>query len=91
MSVKRVRVRVSGRVQGVWYRGWVQDQAARLGVNGWVRNLADGDVEGVFEGPPAAVDRLVAVCKDGPPAARVHEVRAAEEAPEGLADFQVRR
>jgi acylphosphatase len=54
--VKRVRVRVSGRVQGVFYRATCADGARRLGLGGWVRNLPDGRVEGVFEGP----DELVA-------------------------------
>ena len=90
-AVKRVRVLVKGRVQGVWYRGSMQKQADRLGVAGWVRNLPDGNVEGVIEGAPAAVDELVAWCADGPPAARVHDVQVSDEPPEGLQGFEVRR
>ena len=56
---------VSGRVQGVWFRGTCQEQARAFGVTGWVRNAYDGRVEAVFEGPPAAVDRMVAWCHEG--------------------------
>ena len=57
-----VRVRISGRVQGVWYRGWTVDEARRLGLSGWVRNRRDGSVEAVFSGPEHVVrahDRLL--------------------------------
>ena len=69
-----VRVRIKGRVQGVWYRGWTVDQARRLGLSGWVRNRSDGSVEAVFCGPEAAVRAAVELCREGPPAARVREV-----------------
>lgn len=70
-SVKRVRVVVSGRVQGVWYRGWTVGEAPARGLRGWVRNRRDGTVEAVFEGAPGAVDAMVEACRSGPPAARV--------------------
>ena len=54
-----VRVRISGRVQGVWYRGWAVDTARNLGVQGWVRNRRDGTVEALFAGPLEAVQRMV--------------------------------
>ena len=69
-----VRVRVSGLVQGVWFRAWTDGRARELGLDGWVRNRADGTVEALFAGPPAAVARMVAVCHEGPPAARVEKV-----------------
>jgi acylphosphatase len=69
-----VRVRISGRVQGVWYRGWTVDQARRLGLSGWVRNRRDGSVEAVFSGPEQAVRAAIELCRQGPPAARVREV-----------------
>ena len=72
-----VRVRIEGRVQGVWYRGWTEDRAAALGLSGWVRNRRDGSVEAVFSGPAEVVRRLVDDCRDGPPTARV--TRVAEE------------
>lgn len=69
-----VRVRIHGRVQGVWFRGWTEEQAAALGVDGWVRNRSDGSVEAVFSGPQEAVRDIVARCRRGPPAARVERV-----------------
>ncbi|HYD30928.1 MAG TPA: acylphosphatase [Azospirillaceae bacterium] len=74
---KSVQARITGRVQGVWYRGWTIEQASRLGLSGWVRNRADGSVEAVFAGPAEAVDIMLAACREGPPAARVTEVEAA--------------
>ena len=90
-AAKRVRVIVIGRVQGVWYRGSMQKQAEQLDVAGWVRNLPDGNVEAVIEGPPSAVDRLIAWCAEGPPSARVHDMQVNEEPVEGLQGFTVRR
>ncbi len=73
-TVKRLRVVISGRVQGVWFRGWTVDEATARGLSGWVRNRRDGTVEAVFEGAPEAVDAMVEACRSGPPAARVHDV-----------------
>ncbi len=73
-TVKRVRAVISGRVQGVWYRGWTVDEARARGLSGWVRNCRDGTVEAVFQGAPEAVDAMVAACRTGPSAARVHHV-----------------
>ena len=86
----RRRVVVRGRVQGVWFRGSTEAEARAAGVAGWVRNRPDGSVEAVFEGPPEAVERLLAFCRRGPRAARVDTVEEVEEAPEGLTDFRVR-
>jgi len=86
----RRRVRVHGRVQGVWFRGATQRRARALGVSGWVRNLPDGTVEAVFEGPPAAVERALAFCREGPSGARVERLEVDDEAPEGLRGFDVR-
>jgi acylphosphatase len=86
----RVHVFVTGRVQGVWFRESCREQALAAGVSGWTRNLSDGRVEVVLEGPPAAVQRVVAWCHDGPPRARVERVEVADEAPVGEAGFRVR-
>jgi len=86
----RRRVVVDGRVQGVFYRDTCRREAERLGVAGWVRNRADGGVEAVFEGVPAAVDAVVAWCRTGPPRAVVTSVRVADEAVVGEAGFRVR-
>lgn len=75
----RARVRISGRVQGVYFRQTTAQEANRLGVFGWVRNLPDGDVEAVIEGRDEDVDRLIAWCHHGPPAARVDDVSVSWE------------
>jgi acylphosphatase len=69
-----VRVRITGRVQGVWYRGWTVDQARRLHLAGWVRNRFDGSVEAVFSGPEHAVRAMIDSCRRGPPGAVVREI-----------------
>ena len=86
----RRRAIVSGRVQGVWFRGSTQTAAQRLGVDGWVRNLPDGRVEAVFEGDRTAVMAALEWVAEGPRHARVDEVEIAEEKPEGLSGFTVR-
>ena len=82
---------VSGRVQGVFFRDSTQREARRLGVDGWVRNLEDGTVEGVFEGEPTAVEEMLAFCRRGPERARVDRLEVdATQALEGLAGFEIR-
>ncbi len=71
-----LEVIVSGRVQGVWYRGWTVDQAHRLGVNGSVRNLPDGTVQVIVCGPSDKVDALLDLLWQGPPLAQVSDVRS---------------
>lgn len=68
------RIRVHGKVQGVFYRGWAVEAARALGLDGWVRNRMDGTVEIVAAGPAEAVEALIARCRSGPPAARVDRV-----------------
>ncbi len=72
----RVHLLVSGRVQGVAFRAYTVDEARRLGVAGWVRNLPDGRVEVEAEGERPALAELVRFCERGPPAARVEGVQA---------------
>jgi acylphosphatase len=81
---------VVGRVQGVWFRESCRERAEALGVTGWVRNRADGTVEGVFEGTDAAVAKLVAWCHEGPSRARVDRVDVTVEQPIGEQGFLVR-
>ncbi len=81
------RVRIHGKVQGVWFRGWTVAQASGLGINGWVRNRFDGTVEAVFSGPEATVREMVARCRRGPDAARVDRVEEAAESGPVAAGF----
>ncbi|PSP83497.1 acylphosphatase [Halobacteriales archaeon QS_6_64_34] len=90
MSRKRVRVYVSGQVQGVFFRGTTRDNAQEKGVDGWVKNLDDGRVEAVFEGDPDAVDEMVDFCYEGSEMASVSTVEVTEEEPEGIDDFRIR-
>ncbi len=88
----RVHLLVSGLVQGVAFRAYTVDEARRLGVAGWVRNLADGRVEVEAEGDRAALDGLVRFCRRGPPAAQVDDVEATWKAFAGdLGPFAQRR
>lgn len=73
-SCRTVQVRIEGRVQGVWYRGWTVQEAKIRGLAGWVRNRSDGSVEALFSGPKPVVDAMLEACWQGPPAARVTAV-----------------
>jgi len=71
----RAHLIISGRVQGVWYRGSTKQQADDLGLTGWVRNCESGQVEVVAEGADVAIDKLISWCRTGPSMARVTDVR----------------
>jgi acylphosphatase len=88
--VIRRRVVVHGRVQGVFFRETARRRAQSAGVAGWIRNVPGGMVEAVFEGEAAAVERLVAFCREGPRGARVEWVDVVSEEPERLEGFAVR-
>ena len=81
MSIRCVQVVISGWVQGVAFRANCQRQANALGVTGWVRNLWDGSVEAVLEGPDDAVDAMIRWCHQGPPSAEVTGVEVTEVKP----------
>ena len=87
----RRRVIVRGRVQGVWFRASTAEAAQQAGVSGWVRNLADGGVEAVFEGDPTAVATLLAFCREGPSWAEVSDLEVFHEVPRGDSGFEIRR
>jgi acylphosphatase len=92
MSASRAHVYVSGRVQGVGFRYATYDQAVRLKLAGWVRNLADGRVEAVFEGDEDAVRKMVAWCRTGPPGAFVQRIEVEWEPATGeLREFGIER
>jgi len=73
-EIAEARVVVSGRVQGVWFRGFTQRVAADAGVRGWVRNLPDRRVEAVLQGSRAAVEKVVGFLREGPPGASVTDI-----------------
>ncbi len=83
-------VYVKGRVQGVAFRWYAQEQANQLGVSGWIQNLADGRVEVWVEGEAEAVERMLAWLRRGPPSARVEGLEVSEREPEHLSSFEVR-
>jgi acylphosphatase len=87
----RAHVFVTGRVQGVYYRASTRDAARERGVDGWVRNLDDGRVEAVFEGPRDAVEGMVEWCHTGSDAAVVEDVDVDFAEPDGATTFTVRR
>ncbi len=81
---------IRGRVQGVFYRGWAEEQAGRRGLAGWVRNNPDGTVSALFVGPRAVVDEMLEACREGPLAARVDAIETtAVEPPPGGSGFHV--
>jgi len=84
-------VRIAGRVQGVWFRGWTGETATTLGLDGWVRNRRDGTVEAVFSGSPEVIEKMIARCHDGPPHARVERVDVLEEPDYAGSDFEFRQ
>lgn len=87
----RAHVFVSGHVQGVYYRANTRDTAREKGIDGWVRNLPDGRVEAVFEGPEDAVEEMIQWCHTGSPAADVEDVTVEYDSPEGADGFRIRR
>ena len=87
----RVHVLVSGSVQGVFFRAGTRDTALGLGVKGWVRNTADGEVEAVFEGEKESLEKMLEFCRKGPPGARVEDIDVKwEEHREEFDSFEIR-
>ena len=89
MTIAR-KVRVFGRVQGVFFRQWTVNQARALGIAGWVRNAADGTVEAHIEGDEDAVTAIIDGMRRGPSQARVEDLCAEVIEPEGISGFSVR-
>ena len=90
MTLVARHVSVTGRVQGVFFRGWTQDQASELGVTGWVRNCPDGRVDMHIEGEEDAVRQLLDRLNRGPPAARVEDVHVWDVDTFDFENFEVR-
>lgn len=83
----RVHVFISGRVQGVFFRDYTRREAEKLGLRGWVRNLPDGRVEAVFDGPEDSLEKMIAWCRQGSPRARVDNVEVLPEPESGGESF----
>ncbi len=83
-------LRIEGRVQGVFYRASLIDEARRLGLAGWVRNRRDGSVEAVVQGPPAAVQALIDWAHQGPPRAQVNAVQVGAVPAQAITGFERR-
>jgi acylphosphatase len=81
-------IAIRGRVQGVGYRYWVEQQARARGLEGWVRNCRDGSVEALFAGPAEVVADLIAKCRRGPSSARVDDI---QDQPAGSDALKLRR
>ena len=90
VAVIACKLRLFGRVQGVFFRQWTLDQARALGVAGWVRNRSDGSLEAHLEGEQDAVAQLTERMRRGPSQARVDDVMIDEAQPEDLRDFSVK-
>ncbi len=90
--MEQVRLRIKGRVQGVFFRASTQQKAQELGLKGWVRNEPDGSVTAVGQGPEAALQRWIDWCHEGPPQARVESVTV-EQQPTGapFPGFDIKR
>jgi acylphosphatase len=87
--MRRVRVRLSGRVQGVFFRASCAQLAEELGLSGWVRNVRGGGLEATFEGIDPAVERMLSWCREGPPLARVERFETVDEIPTGESGFRI--
>jgi len=85
-----VHVIVRGRVQGVYYRGWTNEQATTLALDGWVRNRREGTVEAVLDGPADAVSRMLELMREGPRDARVEAIEIVSEGGAAPSGFSVR-
>ncbi len=88
--MKAVRLRITGRVQGIGYRAWMLGRAARLGLRGWVRNRRDGSVEALVAGVDEAVGAMIEACRQGPFGARVAAVEVSDAEDDGSAGFDAR-
>lgn len=88
--MKRVRVIISGRVQGVGFRYFVQNNALRFGINGYVKNMPGGNVEVDAEGEAEPLDRFLMACRQGPPQARVDDFVIQDVPVYGYTRFRIR-
>ena len=85
--MRSVRLRITGRVQGVGYRAWMMRKASALGLRGWVRNRADGSVEALVIGDDDSVATMIEACREGPFGARVSDIAITEAPDDGSPGF----
>ncbi|MFH1307947.1 MAG: acylphosphatase [archaeon] len=86
---KAVKVIISGSVQGVFFRGFIKEQADRLKIKGHVRNLEDGKVEAWIEGDGKNVDQMIEICKKGPPHGQIRRLDEIDEKFQGFTEFKI--
>ena len=90
MSTRRIRLIISGKVQGVFFRVSLRDQARDLGISGWARNNPDGTVEALIEGEPGKVDQIINWCWNGPPDAIVENISKREDSADlNMSSFEI--
>ncbi len=89
--MKTLRIFISGIVQGVFFRQFVKEQAEKLGLRGYVRNLNDGRVEAVIEGKDSDVDRMIELCKKGSPYSKVETIKIEKIGHQGFKEFKILR
>lgn len=85
---KSLRLYITGTVQGVFFRAFVKENAEKLNVKGFVRNLEDGRIEAFIEGNPEEVNKMIEICKQGPKHAQIRNVEIKEEKFQGFRDFK---
>ena len=90
-QISTIKVLITGRVQGVWFRGWTVENARALDLDGWVQNRRDGTVQAVFSGPPDTVNEMLRRCDEGPPLAQVTEVKSQPHTHTVDRGFRIRR
>lgn len=88
---KSSRLFLTGSVQGIFFRQFVKDQAEKINVRGFVRNLEDGRIEIFTEGDEEAVDKMLAICKRGPPHAQIRHIEEKPESFQGFKEFKILR
>jgi len=88
----QAHILIKGRVQGIFFRVFVKEQAQALGLTGWVRNAPDGRVEAIFSGEKEKIEEMIEKCRQGPPLARVEEIEVSWSKPkEFFPSFEIRR
>jgi acylphosphatase len=88
MKTVQTLVRIEGKVQGVWYRAWTEEQAIQRGLCGWVRNRLDGSVEAFFRGLESAIEEMLTACLDGPQNAVVSAIKPQEQSDSPISDSE---